>query len=102
MEHNLLRLLREGPFATVLTDPPWRFTNETGKIAPEHHRLARYPTIELDEIAGSRRLRNPDQLRRRERYRPSSSLERVKIGRRSRVKFGSRLTHELLDLRASP
>ena len=40
----------------------------------------------------SRRLGNPGQLRRRERYRPTSSFERVKIGRRSWVKFGSRLT----------
>jgi hypothetical protein len=39
-----------------------------------------------------RSLRTPDQLRRRERYHPSSSLKRVKIGRRSWVKFGSRLT----------
>jgi len=30
----------------------------------------------------SRRLRNPDQLRRRERYRQNSSLKGVKIGRR--------------------
>jgi IstB-like ATP binding protein len=30
----------------------------------------------------SRRLRNPDQLRRRERYRPDSSLKGAKIGRR--------------------
>ncbi len=37
-------------FATVMADPPWRFTNRTGKIAPEHKRLARYPTMELDEI----------------------------------------------------
>ena len=22
-------------FATVLADPPWRFTNRTGKMAPE-------------------------------------------------------------------
>ena len=40
----------------------------------------------------SRRLRNPDQLRRRERYRPGSSLKGLKIGRRSGVKFGRRLT----------
>ena len=40
----------------------------------------------------SRRLRNPDQLRRRERYRPNPSFKRVKIGRRSGVKFGGRLT----------
>ena len=32
--------------------------------------------------------------RRRERYRQTTSPEGVKIGRRSGVKFGSRLTHE--------
>jgi len=37
-------------FATVLADPPWRFTNRTGKMAPEHRRLNRYGTMELDEI----------------------------------------------------
>ena len=40
----------------------------------------------------SRRLRNPDQLRRRERYRPNTSLKGVKIGRRYGVKFERRLT----------
>jgi N6-adenosine-specific RNA methylase IME4 len=38
-------------FATVMADPPWRFQNRTGKIAPEHKRLARYPTLELAEIS---------------------------------------------------
>ena len=28
-----------GGWATVLADPPWRFTNRTGKVAPEHRRL---------------------------------------------------------------
>jgi len=37
-------------FATILADPPWRFQNKTGKIAPEHRRLARYGTLSLDEI----------------------------------------------------
>lgn len=37
-------------FGCVMADPPWRFTNRTGKIAPEHKRLARYPTLELEEI----------------------------------------------------
>jgi N6-adenosine-specific RNA methylase IME4 len=37
-------------FATVLADPPWRFTNRTGKVAPEHHRLARYGTMTLEDI----------------------------------------------------
>ena len=29
-----------GQFCTVLADPPWQFTNKTGKIAPEHRRLS--------------------------------------------------------------
>src|SRR4051794_17068521 len=33
------------PFGTILADPPWRFSNSTGKIAPEHKRLARYATM---------------------------------------------------------
>jgi N6-adenosine-specific RNA methylase IME4 len=37
-------------FATVLADPPWRFTNKSGKVAPEHKRLARYETLTLDAI----------------------------------------------------
>lgn len=37
-------------FGTILADPPWRFQNSTGKIAPEHKRLARYGTLSLDEI----------------------------------------------------
>lgn len=37
-------------FATVLADPPWRFQNRTGKMAPEHKRLSRYGTMELNEI----------------------------------------------------
>lgn len=39
-----------GGFRTVLADPPWRFTNRTGKVAPEHRRLDRYSTLELDDI----------------------------------------------------
>ncbi|MGH6952751.1 MAG: MT-A70 family methyltransferase [Alphaproteobacteria bacterium] len=38
-------------FGTVLADPPWRFANRTGKMAPEHRRLARYETMSVDEIA---------------------------------------------------
>jgi N6-adenosine-specific RNA methylase IME4 len=38
-------------FGTILIDPPWRFTNRTGKVAPEHRRLCRYPTLSLREIA---------------------------------------------------
>ncbi len=37
-------------YSTILADPPWRFTNRTGKIAPEHKRLKRYETMSLQEI----------------------------------------------------
>ena len=37
-------------FGTVLIDPPWRFANRTGKMAPEHRRLRRYATMSFDEI----------------------------------------------------
>ena len=40
-----LRRLEGGPFSTVLADPPWRFMNRTGKVAPEHRRLSRYDTM---------------------------------------------------------
>lgn len=39
-----------GQFSTVVADPPWQFQNRTGKMAPEHRRLLRYPTMELQEI----------------------------------------------------
>jgi N6-adenosine-specific RNA methylase IME4 len=39
-----------GPFGTILADPPWRFLNRTGKIAPEHRRLSRYDTLTVSEI----------------------------------------------------
>ena len=37
-------------FGTILADPPWRFANRTGKLAPEHRRLARYETLSFGEI----------------------------------------------------
>lgn len=40
----------EGGFSTVLADPPWRFQNRTGKVAPEHRRLDRYSTMDLKAI----------------------------------------------------
>ena len=40
-----------GKYATILADPPWRFSNRTGKMAPEHRRLSRYGTLTLEEIA---------------------------------------------------
>jgi N6-adenosine-specific RNA methylase IME4 len=49
-EQSLLAM-PDGPFATVLADPPWRFQNRTGKVAPEHRRLSRYDTMTAKEIA---------------------------------------------------
>jgi N6-adenosine-specific RNA methylase IME4 len=40
-----------GKYGTLLIDPPWRFANRTGKMAPEHKRLRRYATLSVDEIA---------------------------------------------------
>lgn len=40
----------DGRFSTILADPPWRFANRTGKMAPEHRRLRRYRTLSCQEI----------------------------------------------------
>ena len=50
IQRDLLTFVGQRRFATILADPPWRFTNKTGKIAPEHRRLSRYGTLSLDEI----------------------------------------------------
>jgi N6-adenosine-specific RNA methylase IME4 len=47
---DLLRFVGRKKFATILADPPWQFTNRTGKIAPEYKKLTRYDTMTLDEI----------------------------------------------------
>ena len=48
------RLFLEGigdrRFGALLADPPWQFINRTGKVAPEHRRLARYQTLTTREI----------------------------------------------------
>lgn len=48
--NDLLKLAKGRKFKTVLADPPWRFANRTGKMAPEHTRLSRYGTMDLEEI----------------------------------------------------
>lgn len=40
----------QGKFGTILADPPWKFDNRTGKMAPEHKRLFRYQTMTNEEI----------------------------------------------------
>jgi N6-adenosine-specific RNA methylase IME4 len=47
---DLLHFAHARRFATILADPPWRFTNRTGKMAPEHKRLSRYGTMTFEEI----------------------------------------------------
>ncbi len=42
--------IQQNNYGSILADPPWRFQNRTGKMAPEHKRLCRYPTLLLDEI----------------------------------------------------
>jgi N6-adenosine-specific RNA methylase IME4 len=48
---DFLKELKGKQVRTILADPPWRFANRTGKMAPEHRRLSRYGTMSLDEIA---------------------------------------------------
>jgi N6-adenosine-specific RNA methylase IME4 len=45
-----LREVRQRAYGTILADPPWQFVNRTGKVAPEHRRLQRYPTLSLEAI----------------------------------------------------
>ncbi len=48
--NSFLTCCENRKFKTVLADPPWQFKNRTGKVAPEHKRLNRYPTMTLDDI----------------------------------------------------
>ncbi|MHB8390565.1 MAG: MT-A70 family methyltransferase [Acidobacteriaceae bacterium] len=40
----------QGQYKTIVADPPWQFSNRTGKVAPEHKRLGRYGTMTLEQI----------------------------------------------------
>ena len=50
VSEDLRTSLEKQKFGTILADPPWQFTNRTGKMAPEHRRLSRYPTMSVNEI----------------------------------------------------
>jgi len=50
VEHDLLSFCKDQKYKTILADPPWQFQNRTGKMAPEHKRLNRYPTMKLEDI----------------------------------------------------
>ncbi|MCI8600986.1 MAG: S-adenosylmethionine-binding protein [Oscillospiraceae bacterium] len=47
---HLLQFCSGKRYATIYADPPWRFQNRTGKVAPENRKLSRYETMDLDEI----------------------------------------------------
>ena len=47
---NLRAFAAGTKFKTIYADPPWQFQNRTGKVAPEHKRLARYETMSLSDI----------------------------------------------------
>jgi N6-adenosine-specific RNA methylase IME4 len=47
---SLLAAANGRRFKTIMADPPWRFQNSTGKVAPEHKRLNRYGTMTLEDI----------------------------------------------------
>jgi N6-adenosine-specific RNA methylase IME4 len=50
VHNDLLKSANGTRFGTILADPPWRFQNRTGKMAPEHRRLSRYDTMTFEEI----------------------------------------------------
>ena len=47
---DLLEFCGKRKFSTILADPPWRFQNRTGKMAPEHKRLYRYSSLDFNTI----------------------------------------------------
>jgi len=47
---ELRALGHSAKFGCILADPPWQFANRTGKVAPEHRRLSRYGTMDIEQI----------------------------------------------------
>lgn len=47
---ELLSFCGDSKFSTIYADPPWQFSNRTGKIAPENKKLNRYGTMTLNDI----------------------------------------------------
>ena len=47
---NFQRFTQGKKYKTIYADPPWQFSNRTGKMAPEHRRLNRYSTMKLNDI----------------------------------------------------
>lgn len=47
---ELLNFCGGRKFKTLYVDPPWQFSNRSGKIAPENKKLTRYDTMKLEDI----------------------------------------------------
>ena len=47
---DFLTICGDSKYRTIVADPPWQFDNRTGKVAPEHKRLNRYPTMTIKDI----------------------------------------------------
>ncbi len=50
VKQDFINEIKTLSYGAILADPPWRFTNRTGKVAPEHKRLSRYGTLSFQEI----------------------------------------------------
>lgn len=48
--NNFIKYTQGKKYKTIYADPPWQFQNRTGKVATEHKRLNRYPTMKLEDI----------------------------------------------------
>ncbi len=47
---SLIEFCGNKRYSTIYADPPWRFQNRTGKVAPENKKLNRYETMSLEDI----------------------------------------------------
>ena len=47
---ELIKFCGNRKYTTIYADPPWQFSNRSGKIAPEKKKLTRYDTMTLDDI----------------------------------------------------
>lgn len=47
---NLLAFAGDKKYTTIYADPPWQFSNRTGKVAPENRKNTRYGTLTLEDI----------------------------------------------------
>jgi len=47
---NLINFCGKKKYKTIYADPPWQFSNKTGKVAPENKKNTRYSTMTLQDI----------------------------------------------------